>query len=277
MAAAATWARSSTTSGCGPTASFRRKRARTVADVVGTKDAELAGLVHVHPSDTVRHTIDKMRKFDISQMPVLTAEPPVVMGEVVGSIDEKSARRRRLQRPRPADRPARRVRAPAARPDRHARIRRRACRRRSTTADALLVVSRRQARRRRHPPRPARLPERMTPEPHDRTESTDDPATTRRPARLRLLDPRDPRRAGVRPDHRIRHPAGLLHDDVRAGRHRRLPQRLRVRARRQPDARRRCRSCSPRSRAATAASASRRVSRPRTPCCARSSPPATTC
>ncbi len=62
----------------------------TVADVVGTKDAELAGLVHVHPSDTVRHTIDKMRKYEISQMPVLTAEPPVVMGEVVGSIDEKS-------------------------------------------------------------------------------------------------------------------------------------------------------------------------------------------
>ncbi|MDH6181925.1 cystathionine beta-synthase [Microbacteriaceae bacterium SG_E_30_P1] len=63
---------------------------RTVADLVGTKDPDLAGLVHVHPSDTVRHTIDKMRRFDISQMPVLTAEPPVVMGEVVGSIDEKT-------------------------------------------------------------------------------------------------------------------------------------------------------------------------------------------
>ncbi|MGX5680951.1 cystathionine beta-synthase [Schumannella luteola] len=63
---------------------------RTVADLVGTKDPDLAGLVHVHPSDTVRHTIDKMRQFDISQMPVLTAEPPVVMGEVVGSIDEKT-------------------------------------------------------------------------------------------------------------------------------------------------------------------------------------------
>jgi cystathionine beta-synthase len=63
---------------------------RTVADVIGTKEPELAGLVHVHPSDTVRHVIDKMRRFDISQMPVLSAEPPVVMGEVVGAIDEKS-------------------------------------------------------------------------------------------------------------------------------------------------------------------------------------------
>jgi cystathionine beta-synthase len=62
----------------------------TVADLVGTKEPELAGLVHVHPTDTVRHTIDKMRRFDISSMPVLTAEPPVVMGEVVGSIDEKT-------------------------------------------------------------------------------------------------------------------------------------------------------------------------------------------
>jgi cystathionine beta-synthase len=63
---------------------------RTVADVIGTKEAEYEGLVHVHPSDTVRHVIDKMRRFNISQMPVLSAEPPVVMGEVVGAIDERS-------------------------------------------------------------------------------------------------------------------------------------------------------------------------------------------
>ncbi|GHF14191.1 cystathionine beta-synthase [Pseudolysinimonas yzui] len=62
----------------------------TVADVVGAKEGDLPDLIHVHPSDTVRHTIDKMRRYDISQMPVLTAEPPVVMGEVMGSIDEKA-------------------------------------------------------------------------------------------------------------------------------------------------------------------------------------------
>jgi cystathionine beta-synthase len=63
---------------------------KTVADLVGTKDGTLPDLIHVHPSDTVRHTIDKMRQYDVSQMPILSAEPPVVMGEVVGSIDEKS-------------------------------------------------------------------------------------------------------------------------------------------------------------------------------------------
>jgi cystathionine beta-synthase len=62
----------------------------TVADIVGAKDGDLPDLIHVHPSDTVRHTIDKMRRYDISAMPVLTAEPPVVMGEVIGSIDEKA-------------------------------------------------------------------------------------------------------------------------------------------------------------------------------------------
>ncbi len=63
---------------------------KTVADLVHTKDVDLPALVHVHPTDTVRHTIDKMRQYDVSQMPVLTAEPPVVMGEVIGAIDEKS-------------------------------------------------------------------------------------------------------------------------------------------------------------------------------------------
>jgi cystathionine beta-synthase len=63
---------------------------KTVADLVGTKSADRPALVHVHPGDTVRHTIDKMREFEVSQMPVLTAEPPVVMGEVVGAIDEKT-------------------------------------------------------------------------------------------------------------------------------------------------------------------------------------------
>ncbi|MGN6326943.1 cystathionine beta-synthase [Pseudolysinimonas sp.] len=66
------------------------EESRTVSDVIGTKEAEYEGLVHVHPTDTVRHVIDKMRRFNISQMPVLSAEPPVVMGEVVGSIDERS-------------------------------------------------------------------------------------------------------------------------------------------------------------------------------------------
>ena len=63
---------------------------KTVADLVGTKSGDLPDLVHLHPSDTVRDAIQIMAKHDVSQLPVLTAEPPVVIGEVVGAINEKN-------------------------------------------------------------------------------------------------------------------------------------------------------------------------------------------
>jgi cystathionine beta-synthase len=63
---------------------------KTVADVVGHKTGTLPALVHVHPSDTVRDAIQIMTKYGVSQLPVLSAEPPVVIGEVVGAIEEKS-------------------------------------------------------------------------------------------------------------------------------------------------------------------------------------------
>ncbi|MCW4456671.1 cystathionine beta-synthase [Microbacterium sp. MPKO10] len=61
---------------------------RTISDVVTGKTGELPALVHVHPTDTVRDAIQIMTEYGVSQLPVLTAEPPVVMGEVAGSINE---------------------------------------------------------------------------------------------------------------------------------------------------------------------------------------------
>jgi cystathionine beta-synthase len=63
---------------------------KTVADLVRTKTGDLPDLVHLHPSDTVRDAIQIMANHDVSQLPVLTAEPPVVIGEVVGAINEKN-------------------------------------------------------------------------------------------------------------------------------------------------------------------------------------------
>jgi len=63
---------------------------KTVADLVRTKTGEVPDLVHLHPSDTVRDAIQIMAKHDVSQLPVLTAEPPVVIGEVVGAVNEKT-------------------------------------------------------------------------------------------------------------------------------------------------------------------------------------------
>ncbi|GAB3863542.1 cystathionine beta-synthase [Dactylosporangium cerinum] len=61
----------------------------TVADVLVGKDGGLPQLVHVHPNETVRDAIDYMREYGVSQLPVLKAEPPVVTGEVAGSIAER--------------------------------------------------------------------------------------------------------------------------------------------------------------------------------------------
>lgn len=69
----------------------------TVADVLAARDrrqeqmsgAVIPDLVHAHPGDTVLDAIGMMTEYGISQLVVLSAEPPVVMGEVVGAVDEK--------------------------------------------------------------------------------------------------------------------------------------------------------------------------------------------
>src|SRR5262249_50871803 len=40
-------------------------------------------------NETVRDAIDYMREYGVSQLPVLKAEPPVVTGEIAGSIAER--------------------------------------------------------------------------------------------------------------------------------------------------------------------------------------------
>lgn len=62
---------------------------RTVGALLQAKTGALPDLVHAHPSDTVRDVIDIMKTYGVSQMPVLSAEPPVVIGEVVGAIEEQ--------------------------------------------------------------------------------------------------------------------------------------------------------------------------------------------
>ncbi|MFY1697785.1 MULTISPECIES: cystathionine beta-synthase [unclassified Solwaraspora] len=61
----------------------------TVGDVLAAKPGGLPELVHVHPTETVRDAVDYLREYGISQLPVLKAEPPVVTGEVAGSIAER--------------------------------------------------------------------------------------------------------------------------------------------------------------------------------------------
>jgi cystathionine beta-synthase len=62
----------------------------TVGDVLAAKGSGMPELVHLHPKQTVRDAIDLFREYGVSQLPVLKAEPPVVTGEVAGSIAEKA-------------------------------------------------------------------------------------------------------------------------------------------------------------------------------------------
>jgi cystathionine beta-synthase len=64
-------------------------RAATVNEVLTRKGAVIPEFVHVHPNETVREAIDILREYGVSQMPVVRAEPPVMVAEVVGSVVER--------------------------------------------------------------------------------------------------------------------------------------------------------------------------------------------
>jgi cystathionine beta-synthase len=68
---------------------LRTTKLATAADVLQEKSGGLPSLVHAHPQDTVREAIDILREYHVSQMPVVKAEPPVAMAEVVGSVVER--------------------------------------------------------------------------------------------------------------------------------------------------------------------------------------------
>ncbi|ADG73833.1 cystathionine beta-synthase [Cellulomonas flavigena DSM 20109] len=61
----------------------------SVADVLRSKDGALPDLVHTHPTESVRDAIEILREYGVSQMPVVGAEPPVMIGEVAGSVSER--------------------------------------------------------------------------------------------------------------------------------------------------------------------------------------------
>ncbi|MEJ3405580.1 cystathionine beta-synthase [Rathayibacter sp. YIM 133350] len=61
----------------------------TVADLLKAKADRTPHLVYAHPDDTVREAIDRMTETGVSQLLVLSAEPPVVLGEVSGAIHDE--------------------------------------------------------------------------------------------------------------------------------------------------------------------------------------------
>ena len=61
-----------------------------VGEVLRGKDGRLPDLVHTHPNETIAEAVAILQEYNVSQMPVVRAEPPVVAAEVVGSVSERA-------------------------------------------------------------------------------------------------------------------------------------------------------------------------------------------
>jgi cystathionine beta-synthase len=72
----------------------------------------LPPLVHVHPSETVRAAISVLQEYGVSQMPVVKAEPPLALAEVVGTVTDRGLLERLVADPSAVDTPVEAVMGP---------------------------------------------------------------------------------------------------------------------------------------------------------------------
>lgn len=84
---------------------FLRASGPLIEDLLADRDPDLPLLVHTHPEETVRVAIEIMREYGVSQLPVVKAEPPVVLGEVMGAVSEVDLLASVLADPSALDRP----------------------------------------------------------------------------------------------------------------------------------------------------------------------------
>jgi cystathionine beta-synthase len=63
---------------------------QTVGAVLRSKSGDMPALVHTHPGETIRDAVQILKEYGVSQMPVVKAEPPVMSGEVAGSVSERA-------------------------------------------------------------------------------------------------------------------------------------------------------------------------------------------
>ncbi|EFQ84223.1 cystathionine beta-synthase [Aeromicrobium marinum DSM 15272] len=61
----------------------------SVGEILRRKSGDIPALVHTHPQETIRDAIGILHEYGVSQMPVVGPEPPVVIGEVAGSVSER--------------------------------------------------------------------------------------------------------------------------------------------------------------------------------------------
>ena len=68
---------------------FLRASGQSVADVLASKGRRLPPLVHVHPDESVQSVIHLLREYEVSQVPVVKAEPPLAAAEVLGAVEDR--------------------------------------------------------------------------------------------------------------------------------------------------------------------------------------------
>jgi cystathionine beta-synthase len=91
---------------------FLRATGETVEVVLASKGDRLPRLVHVHPDETVRAAIGILEEYGVSQIPVVKAEPPLALAEVVGSVTDRLLLQRTLHHPEVFDQPVESVMEP---------------------------------------------------------------------------------------------------------------------------------------------------------------------
>jgi cystathionine beta-synthase len=62
---------------------------QTVGQILRGKSGQLPDLVHTHPAETMAEAVHILEEYDVSQMPVVRAEPPIVAAEVAGSVSDR--------------------------------------------------------------------------------------------------------------------------------------------------------------------------------------------
>jgi cystathionine beta-synthase len=91
---------------------FLRAAGPSVGDLLRGRDPSLPALVHTHPDETVRTAIEILREFEVSQMPVVKHEPPVVLAEVIGAVSERELLQASVADPGALDQPVGEVMGP---------------------------------------------------------------------------------------------------------------------------------------------------------------------
>jgi cystathionine beta-synthase len=92
---------------------FGRAQGETAEAVLSAKGDRYPPLVHVHPEETVRAAIALLQEYGVSQVPVVKAEPPLALAEVVGSVSDRQLLEHTLHNAEAFDQPVSSVMGPS--------------------------------------------------------------------------------------------------------------------------------------------------------------------